>query len=86
MQVEHAILPRNSRIAVRVDDWEHRDEVFDRVFSTLQIVGAKGDDFGISTFDGLVVLCQIDELAAAERSPERPIEDQHGVLIAADLR
>ena len=86
VEVENAVLPRNFRITVCVDDWELRDEVFHREFGASQIVGAKRDYFGICAYDLFVVLCQIDELAAAEGSPESPIEDQHRVLIAADLR
>ena len=86
MEVEHTILPRNCRITLCIDDRELHGEVFDRVIGASQIVGAKGDDFGIGTYDALVILCQLDELAAAERSPERTVEDQHGIFIAADLR
>ncbi len=85
MQVEHAVLPGNCRVTVRVDDWEPRAEVRDCDVGASQAVGANGDDLGVAPDDALVVLSQIDELAAAERSPERAIEDQHGVAIAADL-
>ena len=85
MQVEHAILPRNRRVAVRVDDRERRNEILDRDIGASQIIGADGNDLGILRNYALVIPCQIDELEAAKRSPERPVEDQHGAPIAADL-
>ena len=85
MQVEYAVLPRDCRVTVRIDDRKLRSKIFDCVVGASEIVRAKCNYFGVARTDVLVVLCQIDELAAAERSPERPIEDQHGVTIAADL-
>ena len=85
MQVEDAIPPGYFRITVRVDDRELRFEVRDCYVGAPQIICADGNDLGVERADALVVLCQLDELAAAERSPERSIEDQHGVTIAADL-
>ena len=83
MEVEHPVLLRNFRVSIRVDDWELRDEVFYCVFGAFQIVGAKGNDLGIRADYALIMLSQLNELAAAERSPKRPVEDHDHVLISA---
>ena len=81
MQVEDAVASGNGGIVARVDDWVFRLEIIDRVISPTKVIGTDSDHFRVLSFDGLIVVCQIDELAAAERSPECPVEDQHKVLI-----
>ena len=86
MQVEYTVLPGDCRVTVRIDDRKLRNKTCDRDVGAPQVVGAHSDDFGAARPDGRIAICQIDELAAAERSPVRPIEDQHDVFIAPDLR
>ena len=49
-----------------------------------EIVGTDCEDDGVLFFYRGVVIRQLDELSAAERSPECPIEDQNHVLVASE--
>ena len=51
---------------------------------SLEIVGADREDDGVLFLYLVVMVCQLDELSAAERSPECPVEDQHHILIASE--
>ena len=51
---------------------------------SLEIVGADREDDGVLFLYLGVMVCQLDELSAAERSPECPVEDKHHILIASE--
>ena len=51
-------------------------------FRTRQVVGADGKNDGVLFLYLFVVICQLDELLAAERSPECSIEDEDDITVS----
>ena len=68
------------RVAATGDD----AELLDRVLRSVQVVRADGENFGVVRRYGVVVAGQLDELATAERSPERAVEHEHDVLLVQE--
>ena len=53
-----------------------------RFFSPLQVVGAYREYYRVFLLYFCVVVCQLDELRAAERSPECAVEDEHDIAVS----
>ena len=58
-----------------VQDWEGSAPFIRRRFRAFQVVGADGENDRVAFLYRVVVVCQLDELRAAERSPECAVED-----------
>ena len=83
LPIEHAVFFDNAHIGV-VEYWERRTPTMSGFFCSLQVVGADCQDYGVKFLYLIVVVCQLDELSTAERSPECPVEDQNHVLFASE--
>ena len=53
-----------------------------RRFRSFQVVSADGKNERVALLYRGVMVCQLDELSAAERSPERAVEDEHDVAVS----
>lgn len=51
------------------------------LFRALKIIGADGENDGVAFLYRGVVVCQLYELSAAERSPKCAVEDEHDVAV-----
>ena len=72
--VKHAVIYDNALVGV-VQDGEGRAPLMRRRFRAFQVIGADGENERVVLFYRGVMVCQLDELSAAERSPERAVED-----------
>jgi len=50
---------------------------------SIQVIGTDGENDGVVLLDRGIVVCQLDELNSAERSPERAVEDEHNVAMSS---
>lgn len=50
-------------------------------FRSRQIIGTDGENDGVVLLYRGIVVCQLDELNAAERSPERTVEDKDDIAM-----
>ena len=51
------------------------------LFSALKIIGADGENDCVALLYRGVIVCQLDELPAADWSPESAVEDEHDVAV-----
>ena len=72
--VKQAIVFDDAYIRI-VEDGERGTPFIRRRFRSFKIVCADGENDCVAFLYIVVVVCQLDELSAAERSPERSVED-----------
>ena len=78
--VQDSVIVDNSFIRIE-QDGEGRAPFIRRRFRAFQVVGADGENDCVAFFYRGVVVCQLDELSAAERSPECAVEDEYDVAV-----
>ena len=64
--------------------WEWRAPLVCGSLGSFQVVRTDREDDSVFLLYRCVVFCQLDELLAAERSPERAVEDEHNILVASE--
>ena len=78
--VQDSVIADNALSRI-VQDWEGSAPFIRRRFRAFQVVGANGENDRVAFLYRVVVVCQLDELCAAERSPECAVEDENDVAV-----
>ena len=66
-----------------IQDWERYADLLHDITCPLKVVDADRDHLGVECLYVRVYVRQLHELCSAERSPERPIEDDDDALFAS---
>ncbi len=85
MEIVDLVVTGDFVVLSRVEDGKCGAGVCDHSGCTTEVVHAQGEYFGVLLPDAGIVALQLDELPETYPSEEAAIEDEHDVLVAAEV-